>query len=101
MASNAQIKKWVDDGFLTREEAGIVFPGWADTAARDPDISATEFGVLFRAYEEYVLAHSKSHDPFRKTHLNNMSMAGKVVGWLQANHPELRKFNVRDCERWP
>ena len=100
IASNAQIKKWLTDGFLTREEAGGAFPGWADTAARDPDISGTDFGVLLRAYEEYALDHSKSHDPFRKTHLNNMSLAKKVLDWLKANHAELRRLTIRDCEKY-
>ncbi len=100
VASNAQIKKWIDDGVLTRGEAASAFPGWADTAARDPDSSGTDYKVILDAYENYALVHSKANDPHRKTHLNNMAMARQVVERLHSDYPDLRQLRVRDCEAY-
>jgi integrase len=98
VAGNAQIKKWIKDGFLAGDEAAMVFPGWADTVARDPAASGTSYDAILAAYEEYALAHSKANDPYRKTHLNNMTMARQVVAWLRSNHSDLRQLQVKDCE---
>jgi integrase len=100
IASNAQIKRWIGDGFLSFDQAVVAFPGWADTAARDPGRSATDYTAILAAYESYALVHSKAHDPNRKTHLNNMSRARQVVEWLRANFPDLRPMSVKDCERF-
>ena len=100
IASNAQIKRWIGDGYLSLDQAAAAFPGWADTAARDPGMSGTDFRAILEAYENYALVHSMAHDPHRKTHLNNMSMARQVVEWLRANFPDLRPMRVKDCERY-
>ena len=64
VARNVGIKRWVGDGFLTSGEATIEFPGWEDTAARDPDKSVTDFDAILDATEDYALR--ESGDPNRK-----------------------------------
>ena len=98
IASNDQIKKWIGEGFLTLDQAAAAFPGWADTAARDPGVSGTDYEAILASYENYALVHSKAHDPHRKTHLSSMSMARQVVEWLQVNFPDLRPMRIRDCQ---
>lgn len=98
VGSNVQIKKWIEEGLLSLDEAAAAFPGWADTAARDPGTTGTDYKAVLDAYENYALVHSKAHDPHRKTHLNNMTLARKVVEWLSANFPDLRRLKVKDCE---
>ena len=100
IASNAQIKKWVDDEFVTVDEAAAAFPGWGDTSARDPELASTDYDALLRAYEEYALVHSKAHDPHRKAHKNSVTMAVQVVDWLRSNYPDLRQLTIKDCERY-
>ncbi len=100
IASKPQITRWISDGFLMPDEASAAFPGWGDTAARDPGTSGTNFEAILASYENYALVHSKAHDPHRKTHLSSMSMARQVVEWLRANFPDLRPLKVKDCERY-
>jgi hypothetical protein len=108
VGSNVQIKKWIEEGLLSLDEAAAAFPGWANTAARDPGTTGTDYKAVLDAYENYALVHSKAHDPHRKTHLNNMTLARKVVEWLSANFPAralVHVFNRRvdpteDADLW-
>ena len=100
IASNDQIKKWVADRFITVDEASAAFPGWGDTAGRDPELAGIDYDALLRAYEEYALDHSKSHDPHRKAHKNAVSLATQILDWLRSNHPDLRQLKTQDCESY-
>ena len=100
IGSNVQIKKWVSDGFITDGEAAGAFPGWRDTAGRNPDLAVTDYDSLLRAYEEYALDHSKAHDPNRKAHKNVVTLATQVVNWLRSNCPDLRLLSTKACESY-
>ena len=100
VARNVDIKRWVRDGFLTSEEAAIAFPGWEDTAARNRDVSGTDFDAILDAYEEYALRESKAGDPNRKTHRNHLSMARQVIEWMRNNVPDLSNITLGHCERY-
>ena len=100
IASNDQIKQWVKDEFISVDEAAAAFPGWGDTAGRDPELASTDYEALLRAFEEYALVHSKAHDPHRKAHKNSVSLASQVVDWLRSNHSDLRQLKTKDCESY-
>ena len=100
VARNVDIKRWVSDGFLTSEEATIAFPGWEDTAARDRDVSGTDFDAILDAYEEYALRESKAGDPSRKSHRNHLSMARQVVEWMRLTAPKLSNLTEHHCEQY-
>ena len=97
IASNAQIKRWIGDGFLSLDQASEAFPGLADTAARDPGPSATEYRAILEAYDNYALVHSMAHYPHRKTPLNNMSMSRHVLEWLCSTFPDRSPTTFKDC----
>ncbi|SVD75270.1 uncharacterized protein METZ01_LOCUS428124, partial [marine metagenome] len=60
VATNNQIKKWITDGLLSDDEAKSAFPGWSDTAARDPDAGSIDFEAILCAYGEYAVRNSKA-----------------------------------------
>ena len=89
VATREEIDQWLRAKYLTAREAAVCFPGWADTEARDPALTATDYAAILTAYEEFALRRSKARDPLRHTFKVQMALARRVVAWLEEAHPVL------------
>lgn len=98
VASDHQIREWIEAGYLTGPEAVVAFPGWRDTGARSQEPAGTDYERIHDAYEAYALRTSKARDPFRKAHRNHMSVARAALAWMRETAPDLALLTRRQIE---
>jgi len=100
IATRNEIDQWVQSDYLRPDEAAACFPGWAETQLRNPALRVTDFAAILSAFEDHALRRSKARDPMRRTFLDHMSLARRVLAWLQDQHPELPTLTVADVEAY-
>lgn len=94
MASIEDINAWVDSKWITREEASHIFDGFADSVRlKNRTLGAvTDYGKIMSRYEVYAEENSKAKSALRKTYVSSMSVARKVIEWLEGDFPDIRNL---------
>ena len=96
-AEDKEILQWIEEDLIESYEAAVAFRAWAETDARSPKLQPTDYDTLLQMYEAHALRVSKAGDPHRKTHNDTMSLARRIVDWLQGNFPYLPDLADQDC----
>ena len=99
VAGDEEIQDWINRELITAEEARDAFPGFADTSARTGAgrLEPTDYDQILAEYEEHAIRSSKAKDPMRRTHLNTMARAQRVLEWMRENHSDLGSLTVQAC----
>lgn len=99
IASQTDIEKWIDRGWLKIEEAEEIFDGYKETPQRSLSKTGkqTDYSRLASAYADYSAAISKG-GAFGRPHARNLSHARPVLDWLRKDCPRLADVTEREIK---
>ena len=90
MASEAEIRNWIEGRLLSPDEAELAFPAYHDhqEGLRRKGLIATDYQAVLDAYLETSARRSKGGIAGR-AHAVNMSRARRIIAWLQVHAPNI------------
>ena len=100
IASAQDIGEWIDAGYITMGEARDLWPGLKESLRRLGTDATTDYVAILQHFESRAIRESKAKDATRRTHLNTMSRANRVVDWIRPRFPMLPDFRVADAQRY-
>lgn len=99
-ATTKEINRWIEENFLTLEEACHLFDGYADTIQRSGPTKMVDFDAIEAAFDPFILSKENNpEDPTSDTHIENLRQAKRVIAWLKEDFPTLR-LTTRHVEDW-
>ena len=103
VARREDIFEWIDNGWLTGDEAAAIFDGFTDALRahqrRQQTTQGTDYDMLLDMYDEYVEQNSKSN-PRQYNQRLQAGKARRVVQWLQSTAPYIGDLTVDDIRAW-
>ena len=95
IASTESILGWVQRGFIKKEEANLLFPGYQQAAERAGLlIAAPDFPYLKRRYRIYCENNHRKG----KSGYDGWGRGDKAIAWLKKQKKPLRDLEESDCE---
>ena len=102
LVKDSEIEDWINDGWISSDEAETVFRGYSESVVRKKKAAAnliTDYDKILDAYEQYSADNSKG-GIFRKTHRTNISYASQVLSWLRSEYGDLKDLNEEGIQEW-